>query len=92
MSGQPLIGLSIDQLPTPALVLDIEIFTHNLEQVSNYLAQVKTNIRPHAKSHKTPAIAHLQMKAGAVGLCCATMGEAEVMFYAGIDNILIATW
>ena len=79
MSGKHLIGMSVEQLPTPALVLDIEVFTRNLEKMSNYLAQVKTNIRPHAKSHKTPAIAHLQMKAGAIGLCCATVGEAEVM-------------
>lgn len=90
MSVQYLIGLPVEQLPTPALVLDVAAFTRNLEKMHGYLRQVKTNIRPHVKSHKTPAIAHLQMKAGAIGLCCATIGEAEVMVYSGLDNILIA--
>jgi D-serine deaminase-like pyridoxal phosphate-dependent protein len=54
------------------------------------MAKAKTNLRPHGKTHKAPAIAHLQIEAGAVGLCCATIGEAEVMASAGINNILIA--
>lgn len=90
MSRQYLIGLPIAEIPTPALVLDIEVFTRNLENMSNYLSRVKTNIRPHVKTHKTPAIAHLQLSAGAIGICCATIGEAEVMAYAGVGNILIA--
>lgn len=90
MHGQYLIGLSIEQLPTPALVLGYEAFMYNIQTMSNYLAKVKTNIRPHAKTHKTPAIAHIQMSAGAIGLCCATVGEAEIMAYSGIGNILIA--
>jgi D-serine deaminase-like pyridoxal phosphate-dependent protein len=91
MSSQYVIGLPVEQLPTPALVLDIEALTRNIETMSNYLAKVKTNIRPHAKSHKTPAIAHLQMRAGAIGQCCQTVGEAEVMAYAGISDLLIAS-
>ena len=91
MSSQYMIGLPVSQIPTPALVLDIEALTRNIETMSNYLAKVKTNIRPHAKTHKTPAIAHLQMKAGAIGQCCQTIGEAEVMACSGIDNILIAS-
>lgn len=91
MSGQYMIGLPVNKIPTPALILDIDALTRNIETMSDYLAKVKTNIRPHAKTHKTPAIAHLQMKAGAIGQCCQTIGEAEVMAYAGIDNILIAS-
>lgn len=90
MTGQYLIGLAVEQLPTPALVLDYEAFMDNIQTMSDYLAKVGTNIRPHAKTHKTPAIAHIQMKAGAIGLCCATVGEAEVMAYSGIGNILVA--
>ncbi len=90
MNGQYLVGLPVDQIPTPALVVDIEIMTRNMETMMNYLARVKTQLRPHAKTHKTPAIGHMQMRAGAVGLCCATVGEAEVMVYSGIPNVLIA--
>lgn len=90
MTGQYLIGLPVEQLPTPALVLDYEAFMHNIQAMSTYLAKVKMNIRPHAKTHKTPTIAHIQMNAGAIGVCCATVGEAEIMAYSGIGNILIA--
>ncbi len=62
----------------------------NIEQMSSDMAKARTNVRPHGKTHKTPAIAHLQIEAGAIGLCCATIGEAEVMAAAGINNILIA--
>lgn len=91
MSRQYMIGLPVKELPTPALVLDIEALERNLETMGNYLAKVKTNIRPHAKTHKTPTIAHLQTKAGAIGQCCQTVGEAEIMTYAGVSNILIAS-
>lgn len=91
MSKQYLIGLPVDQIPTPAVVVDIAIMTRNMETMANYLAGVRTQLRPHAKTHKTPAIGHMQMRAGAVGLCCATVGEAEVMVYSGIPNVLLAT-
>ena len=90
MSYKVMIGRSIAEIPTPALVLDVEVFLHNIEAMNKYLATSKVKIRPHVKTHKTPAIGHLQMKAGAIGLCCATVGEAEVMVYSGLDNILIA--
>jgi len=90
MSGQYIIGLPVEKISTPSLVLDIEAFTLNLEMMQSYLNKVKTSIRPHAKTHKTPAIAHLQLQAGTVGICCATVGEAEVMAYSGINNILVA--
>ena len=90
MNTQCWIGMPVEQIPTPALVVDVEKLDRNLETMANYLARVKTNIRPHAKTHKTPAIAHKQMRAGAVGLCCATVGEAEVMVYSGIPEVMIA--
>ena len=90
MRGQYWVGMPVDQLPTPALVVDIEILNRNMETMAEYLARTKTNLRPHAKTHKTPTIGHMQMRAGAVGLCCATVGEAEVMVYSGISNVMIA--
>jgi D-serine deaminase-like pyridoxal phosphate-dependent protein len=85
-----LIGLSSELIPTPALVIEAELLEKNIQKMMDYLAQTKTHIRPHTKTYKTPMIAHLQMKAGAIGLCCATVGEAEAMVYAGLDHIFIA--
>ena len=90
MKGNYWIGMPVEQVPTPALVVDIEKMNRNLETMANYLTRVKTNLRPHAKTHKTPAIGHMQIQAGAVGLCCATVGEAEVMVYSGIRDVMIA--
>ena len=67
MNTQCWIGMPVEQIPTPALVVDVEKLDRNLETMANYLARVKTNLRPHAKTHKTPAIGHKQMRAGAVG-------------------------
>jgi D-serine deaminase-like pyridoxal phosphate-dependent protein len=85
-----LIGLPVEQIPTPALVVDFDGLMRNIERMSSAMAKAGTNVRPHGKTHKCPVIAHLQMRARAIGLCCATIGEAEVMAAAGIDNILIA--
>ena len=90
MSKRNLIGLPMSVIPTPALVVDIATLESNIDKMMSYLAGTNVKIRPHAKSHKTPMIGHLQIKTGSIGLCCATVGEAEEMVYAGIDNILIA--
>ncbi len=86
-----LIGLSVEELPTPVLVLDIAIMENNIQVMMDFLAKCKTNLRPHTKTHKCPMIAHLLMKAGAIGQCCATVGEAETMVYSGVDHIFIAS-
>jgi len=90
MENSNLIGLSEKLIPTPALVLDADIFEKNMKTMMDYLAKTGVNLRPHTKTHKTPMIARQQMKAGAIGLCCATIGEAEVMVNSGLDHILIA--
>ncbi len=90
MNRQYLIGLPVAEIPTPALLVDLDVLEKNIDVMADYLASVKTQLRPHAKTHKTPAIAHMQMRAGAVGLCCATVGEAEVMVYSGISEVMIA--
>ncbi|MEA4848017.1 MAG: DSD1 family PLP-dependent enzyme [Clostridiaceae bacterium] len=90
MYNSYLIGLSEKMIPTPALVLDADTFEKNIKVMMNYLAQKGVNIRPHTKTHKTPMIARQQIKSGAIGLCCATIGEAEAMANSGLDHILIA--
>lgn len=90
MSDKYLIGLPEKSIPTPALVLDADIFEKNIKTMMDYLSSKGVSIRPHTKTHKTPMIARLQMNSGAIGLCCATIGEAEAMVNAGLDHILIA--
>jgi D-serine deaminase-like pyridoxal phosphate-dependent protein len=79
------------RLSTPALVLDLDAFEHNLNTMSNYCRVHGTTLRPHAKSHKSARIAALQAKRGAVGICVATMREAQVMIAAGIRGVLITS-
>ena len=75
---------------TPALLLDASALKANLERMAAFFARRHCKLRPHFKSHKCTAIAKLQMQAGAVGITCAKLGEAEVVADAGIRNILIA--
>jgi D-serine deaminase-like pyridoxal phosphate-dependent protein len=77
------------RLPTPALVLDLDRLDANIAAMAALARGSKLALRPHAKSHKSIAIARRQIAAGAVGLCCATMGEAEIFAAAGIGGLLI---
>src|SRR5215204_2216805 len=85
-----LIGLPIDELDTPAVLIDLDAFESNIKTMAADVKSRGANWRPHSKSHKCPAIAHLQVEAGAIGVACAKLGEAEVMAANGIRDILIA--
>ena len=80
-----------DEIPTPALLLDLDRFQRNLERMAAHVRRVGKAIRPHAKTHKCPEIARRQIAAGALGVACAKLGEAEVMAAAGIRGLLITT-
>src|SRR2546426_8103242 len=80
-----------DQIPTPALLLDLDRFERNLERMAQHARRVGKNLRPHAKTHRCPEIARKQVAAGALGVACAKLGEAEVMARAGIRGLLITT-
>ena len=86
-----LIGVPEDEIPTPALVVDAEVLESNIKTMMDHLATTDASIRPHSKTYKSPMIAHLLMRAGAIGQCCATVGEAEVMVYSGLDSIFVAS-
>lgn len=77
-------------IPTPALVVDLGKLRRNIDEMAQRARKAGIALRPHIKTHKTPMIAHLQMKAGAVGIACAKLGEAEVMAAAGIEDIFVA--
>lgn len=84
------IGLMIDQLDTPALLLDLEAPAHNVGKMAGHFRDRNVQWRPHAKAFKCPAIAHILQKAGAIGVTVAKVSEAEVMAAGGITDILIA--
>jgi D-serine deaminase-like pyridoxal phosphate-dependent protein len=77
------------EIPTPALVVDFDKLKQNIDEMAQRTKRAGILLRPHVKTHKTPYIAHLQMKAGAAGIVCAKLGEAEVMAAAGIEDIWI---
>lgn len=75
---------------TPALLLDAAALKANIQRMADFFSKRHCKLRPHFKSHKCTTIAKLQMNAGAIGITCAKLGEAEVVADAGIRNILIA--
>ncbi len=88
-----LIGIphSRELLDTPVLLLDLDIFETNLGKLARFAEGKRQVLRPHTKTHKSVEIAQRQIAAGAAGVCCTTLGEAEVMANAGIDSILITS-
>jgi D-serine deaminase-like pyridoxal phosphate-dependent protein len=83
--------MSLWDLPTPALVVDLDAMEGNLRKMADFYRNKKANIRPHAKTHKCPNIAKRQMELGAVGICTAKVSEAEIMMEAGIEKVLITS-
>jgi D-serine deaminase-like pyridoxal phosphate-dependent protein len=77
-------------LDTPALVIDLDVVEANARRLADALAPRGIALRPHTKTHKSVALARIQLEAGAAGITVGTLGEAEVMAAAGIDDIFIA--
>src|SRR5688572_27595262 len=82
--------MSLDTLDTPALLVDLDIMEANIARVAETCRAQGVAWRPHFKGHKTIEIARKQIAAGAIGLTCAKLGEAEVLADAGIRDLLIA--
>ena len=85
----PLPGASIDEIDTPAIIVDLDIAEANIARLQEFGDANGTSIRPHSKTHKSPVFARKQIEAGAIGICCAKVGEAEAMVAGGVKNILI---
>jgi D-serine deaminase-like pyridoxal phosphate-dependent protein len=81
--------MNIQDIDTPALIVDLDVMERNIAKAAFFFKGRECNIRPMAKGHKIPAIAHKQIEAGARGICTAKLSEAEVMVSAGIRDILI---
>lgn len=80
----------VSELDTPALVIDLNVMEANLRRVADYARHHDLRLRPHTKTHKSPAVGRLQLASGAVGLTVAKVGEAEVMAAAEPPELLVA--
>jgi len=83
--------LTRDDLPTPALILDLNAFEFNVAKMARHCKDHGRALRPHGKSHKCPQIAKALIRAGAVGCCAAKISEAEVFAANGVGGLLITT-
>jgi D-serine deaminase-like pyridoxal phosphate-dependent protein len=87
---EEVIGQPVESADTPAPLLDLDAFERNATYIARFLNEHGLSWRPHVKAHKSPELARLQLKLGAIGVTCAKLGEAEVMVAHGIGNVLIA--
>src|SRR5436853_3775547 len=83
------IGMSLDEVDTPALMIDLDAFERNLRRLAERVQGSGVRLRPHAKTHKCPVIALKQMELGAVGVCVQKVSEAEAMVYGGVRDVLV---
>lgn len=82
--------MTIDEVDTPALVIDLDAFEQNLKRMADAVAGAGVKLRPHAKTHKSPVIALKQMALGAVGVCCQKVSEAEALVLGGVPDVLVS--
>tara|TARA_B100000214_G_scaffold375374_1_gene361432 strand:+ start:22 stop:1119 length:1098 start_codon:yes stop_codon:yes gene_type:complete len=82
-------GTPVNELETPCIIIDLDIAEKNITTLQNNANELGIDVRPHAKTHKSSYWAKKQIAAGAIGVCCAKLAEAEVLTEGGINNILI---
>ena len=81
--------MRLEDVETPALIIDLPAFERNIRRMSDAVRHTKIMLRPHAKAHKSPAVAMAQMRGGATGICCQKVSEAEAMVAGGVLDILL---
>jgi D-serine deaminase-like pyridoxal phosphate-dependent protein len=80
----------VDEIETPAVVIDLDVVERNVRRAQSHLDGLGVALRPHVKTHKLPEVARLQLDAGAAGIACQTIGEAEVMIRAtGVEDVFL---
>ena len=82
--------MTTQEIETPALLVDLDRMEANLNRMAAFFLGVPAKLRPHFKNHRSPDLAHRQLEAGAIGLTCATLPEAECLVHHGIRSILVA--
>jgi len=83
-------GMLLSDVDTPALILDLDAFEANLDAVDRMFKSRGVRLRPHAKTHKSAVIAHVQIQRGAVGQCVQKVGEAEALVWGGVRDVLVS--
>ena len=91
VDGEMQENISKFELDTPSLCVDLDLLEANIATMQATTSRNGIASRPHAKTHKTPIIAQMQMDSGSVGICSAKISEAEVMYQNGLDEILLTT-
>ena len=81
-------GITKNMLPTPCLIVDLDAFNYNIKRMADTAKTIGINIRPHVKVHKSLEVAKAQYAAGAIGLSCSTIAEAELFSNAGFKGML----
>src|SRR6478735_10785790 len=84
------IGAPIADIDTPALVIELDALDRNIAKMAEFSRTAGVRVRPHAKTHKAPAIALRQIAHGAVGQCVQKVGEAEALVRGGVTDILVS--
>jgi D-serine deaminase-like pyridoxal phosphate-dependent protein len=79
--------MTLTEIPTPAVLVESSKLARNLARMQKAVSEAGKALRPHAKTHKSPVVARMQLSAGATGICCAKLGEAEVFADAGVTDI-----
>jgi D-serine deaminase-like pyridoxal phosphate-dependent protein len=90
LHDHPLLGRAVAELPTPAPLVDLDALEANIAAMADYFRPLPARLRPHAKTHRAPALARRQIASGARGITCAKVGMAEAMVDGGIDDVFIA--
>src|ERR1700761_6284088 len=84
-------GMKVEDLPTPALLADMNKVERNLQQMASFLEGGRVSLRPHFKAHQVISLAKRQIELGAIGVTCANLDHAETLVDAAINNVLIAS-
>lgn len=82
--------MRVEEIDTPALLVDLNAMESNLQKMARFFAGRSCKLRPHFKNHKSPELARRQVAAGAIGITCATLREAEILVQSGMSSVLIA--
>ena len=83
------VGMALGDVDTPALIIELDAFEANVARMRERVAGTGVTLRPHSKTHKSTAIAALQVAAGAVGICCQKVSEAEIMVAGGQSDVFV---
>ena len=84
------IGALLDDVETPALIVDLDALDRNIAKMAEFARTTGVRVRPHAKTHKSPAIALRQIAQGAAGQCVQKVGEAEALVRGGVKDVLVS--